>query len=116
MIFSFDIDDLRDRLKITLADNLLNAMNIIQITLSSEKNSCLRKLHNLFNDESSSKTDDYNFAQWYNAAIDIIQSKLYKPIPPKKHRPPPENTCFVFFHNKAVKLINLSYFFMSQFF
>ena len=55
----------------------------------------------------------FKFAQWYNAAIDIIESKLYKPIPPKKHRPPPENTCSVFFHNKAVKLINLI-FFMSQ--
>ena len=53
----------------------------------------------------------FKFAQWYNAAVDIIESKLYKPIPPKKRRPPPKNTCSVFFHNKAVKVINLSYIF-----
>ena len=108
MVFSFDADDLHDRFKITLADNLPNAMNFIRITLSSMKKSCLRKLHTLFNDELSSKADDFKFAQWYNAAVDIIESKLYKPIPPKKRRPPPENTCSVFFHNKAVELINLS--------
>ena len=39
------------------------------------------------------------FAQWYNAAIDITESKFYKPIPPKKRRAPPENTCYVPFHN-----------------
>ena len=111
MVFSFDADDLHDRFKITLADNLPNAMNFIRITLSSMKKSCLRKLHTLFNDELSSKADDFKFAQWYNAAIDIIESKLYKPIPPKKRRPPPENTCSVFFHNKAVELINLSHIF-----
>ena len=111
MVFSFDADDLHDRFKITLADNLPNAMNFIRITLSSMKKSCLRKLHTLFNDELSSKADDFKFAQWYNAAIDIIESKLYKPIPPKKRRPPPENTCSVFFHNKAVEPINLSHIF-----
>ena len=50
MVVSFDADDLHDRFKITLADNLPNAMNFIRITLSSMKKYCLRKLHILFND------------------------------------------------------------------
>ena len=54
--------------------------------------SCLRKLHTLFNDELSSMANYFNFAQWYNAAIDTIESKLCKPIPPKKRRPLPEIT------------------------
>ena len=77
----------------------------------SIKKYCLRKLHTLFNDKSSSKADDFKFAQWYNAAIDINESMLYKHIPPNKRRPPPENICFLFFHNKAVELINPSHIF-----
>ena len=43
-----------------------------------------RHLHTLFNNELSSKADDSKFAQWYYAAIDIIESKLYKPLIPMK--------------------------------
>ena len=107
----FNADNFHENLKIMLADNLPNAMNHIRIQLTSMKKSSLRKLHTLLNDEVSSKADNFVFAQWYNAAIDIIESKLYKPLPPKKRRPPPENTCSVFFHNKAIELINLSHIF-----
>ena len=75
----FDADNFHETLKIILADNLSNAMNHIRIQLTSMKKSSLRKLHTLLNDEVSSKADNFVFAQWYNAAIDIIESKLYKP-------------------------------------
>ena len=43
------------------------------------------------------------------ATQDAIESKLYKPIQRKPIRKPPENICKVFFHNKAVEMINLPY-------
>ena len=41
MVFSIDADDLYNRLKITLVDNLPNAINFIRITLSSMEKSFL---------------------------------------------------------------------------
>ena len=77
----FNADNFHESFKIILTDNLPNSMNYIRIQLASMRKSSLRKLHTLLNDEVSSKADNFILAQWYNAAIDIIESKLYKPLP-----------------------------------
>ena len=48
------------------------------LTLASLKKSSARKLHTILLDEISSKSEDFSFTQWYNAAIDAIKSKFYK--------------------------------------
>ena len=55
-MFSFNADDLQNRLKIVLADNPQNAIDFY-LTCLSINELCLRKLCALFNDELSSKVD-----------------------------------------------------------
>ena len=56
----------------------------------------------------STSTKKSVFSQWYLVVINLIDSKLYKPKPPKAKKAPPSNICHVFFDNKAVEKINLS--------
>ena len=41
--------------------------------------------------------------------MDIIESKLYKPLSPKLKKKPPENICSILFDNKGVELINIAH-------
>ena len=47
------------------------------------------------------------FKQYFRQALDFIESKLYRPLPPKVKKKPPENLCSIFFENKGVELINI---------
>ena len=41
-------------------------------------------------------------------AIDITESKIYKPLTPKSKKKPPKNVCSIFFENKGVEFINIA--------
>ena len=42
------------------------------------------------------------FSKYYHQAIYLIESKIYKPLPPQPYKKPSENVCSIFFENKGV--------------
>ena len=87
--------------------NLPNAMNFIRISIASFKKKTLKELGTTLIDKLNKLPSSFPHLQWYLATQDAIESKLYKPAIIKPKRKPPDNICKVFFHNKAVELINL---------
>ena len=49
---------------------------------------------------------DLIFSTYYHQAIDLIESKIYKPLTPKSKKKPPKNVCSIFFEN-GVEFINI---------
>ena len=82
-------------------------MNNLRISLSSMKKATLKILFDQLNDHIASQSEHFFYEQWYLATLDFIKSKLFKPIPDKPKRKKPENVCQIYFHNKALDLINL---------
>ena len=87
-----------------LTNNITCAINFVRVSLSSMLISNLKVTHTLLLDTCSSGPNQ--FKQWYQAGLDIIESKIVrdKPLKPKKERP--KNICSMFFDNKAVEMIN----------
>ena len=83
-------------------------MNLIRVLLSSVKKKDCQILFDRINDFLSSKHDAYPFFHFYNAALDIIKSKLGKPpvVSVSKKRPP-SNCCHISFNNKSLDFINI---------
>ena len=50
---------------------------------------------------------DFIFSIKYDETIDLIESKIYKPLAPKSKKKPPQNMCSIFFENKGVEFINI---------
>ena len=95
-------------LKTFLLNNLHDALNYIRISISSMKKSMLKQLANTINGELTDQPLDFEFNHWYSAILDLIDSKMYKPKPPKPKRSPPTNLCHIFFDNKGIEKINLA--------
>ena len=57
--------------------------------------------------------DDRNsiYFQCYSLALDIIESKIFKPTLPKAKRKAPTKICKIFFLNQVVELINVPHIF-----
>ena len=89
-----------------LNSHLSEALYFIRVSVSSFKKKDLKILADKVNDIISS-SDESQFSQWYSIIIDLIDSKLYKPRPPKVRKSAPSNTCHIFFDSKAVEKINL---------
>ena len=51
---------------------------------------------------------DFIFSIYYHQAIDLIESKIYKPLTPKSKKKPPKNVCSIFFENKGAEFINIA--------
>jgi len=66
----------------------------------------LKATHALLVDTCSSGPNQFN--QWYQAGLDIIESKTVREKPPKPKKERPKNICSIFFDNKAVEMINFS--------
>ena len=90
-----------------LADNVPCAMNFARTSLSSVSLMNLKVTHTLPLKAVSSNST-VPFKQWYQAGIDIIESRTVKEKPPKPRTERPKNICSIFFDNKAVELINFS--------
>lgn len=98
--------DFKTQLDTCLTENISCAMNFVRVSLSSMSTQNLKSTHPIFVDACSSVPNQ--FKQWYQAGLDIIESKTVpdKPHKPKKARP--KNICSIFFDNKAVEMINFS--------
>lgn len=68
----------------------------------------MKTVHLLVTDKLSQDSPILLYKQYFLQCIDIIECKLYKPIPPKCRKKPPENVCNIFFDNKGVELINIA--------
>ena len=51
---------------------------------------------------------DFIFSIYYHQAIDLIESKIYKPLTSKSKKKPPKNVCSIFFENKRAEFINIA--------
>ena len=88
--------------------NLRNTMNLIRVLLSSLKKSNCKILYGRISDYLADKHDSFLYVQYFQAALDIISSKLGKPpIQPLIEKKPPSNRCHIVFDNKAIDFINV---------
>ena len=99
--------DFFNKLTTMLKDDLPNTLNYIRVSIASLKKSELKRVANLINDKINERSSNA-FDQWYFAALDLIESKIYKPPKIKEKRPSPENICNVHFSNKGIEAINLT--------
>ena len=51
---------------------------------------------------------DFIFSMHYHQAINLIESKIYKPLAPKSKKKPPQNACSISFDNKGLEFINIA--------
>ena len=68
----------------------------------------LKIVHQLLNAKLSNESSEFLFSPYFHQGVDIIDSKLYKPLPPKLKKKPPENIWSIFFDNNGVELINIA--------
>ena len=92
----------------SLRTDLRNTINLIRNLLTSVRRSQCRILFDRITDFLSSKHESYLYYQFFEAALDIIQSKIGPP--PKvsvSNKRPPSNRCHISFNNKALDVINI---------
>ena len=99
---AFSLDNYLQYIVDTLHNDLHNVPNIFRVSISSLKKSKLKsiaiKLHEL------AKNNMYQ--QWYRIIIDLIETKLYKPLPSKPTRKA-KFRLEIPFSSKAFDFINL---------
>ena len=71
------------------------------------KNTAVLLQDNLHDDRN------YLYLQWYSQALDIIESKIFKPIIFKAKRKEPTNVCKISFLKKSEELINVPHIFLD---
>ena len=98
------VKSLNQMLNISIKD----APNFIRISISSMKKSYLKITHQLLSTKLCDSPSDFIFSIYYHQAIDLIESKIYKPLTPKSKKKPPKNVCSIFFENKGVEFINIA--------
>ena len=104
----FTHDTFLKNLEEILNKDIKSAMNFVRKTLTTVKKSELRRLGDTISELLLTKPVDFYFSQWYSAALDIIDCRLFKPPSPKKKRPPISNFLRIHFSNKGIELVNLS--------
>ena len=90
-----------------LNTNIKHAPNFIKISISSMKRSYLKITHELLRTKLCDSPSAFIFFIYYHQAIDLIESKICKPLPPKPQKKPPQDVCSVFFENKDAEFINI---------
>ena len=95
--------------------NLRNSMNLIRVLLSSLKKSSCKFLFDNITEYLSQKHDSFLFSQYFQAALDILSSRLGTlPIQQCLKKSPPSNRCHILFNNKAIDFINLQKIFRDK--
>ena len=102
---SFSPDETEIKLKHHLSPNLLDAPNFYRVSPLTINEYNLKNTAVILEDNPD---DDRNsiYFQWHSLALDIIESKIFKPTISKANRKAPANICKVYFLNKNVELIN----------
>ena len=98
------VKDLNQMLNTSIKD----APNFIRISISSMKKSYLKITHQLLSKKLCDSLSDFIFSIYYHQAIDLIESKIYKPLNPKSKKKAPKSICSIFFENKGVEFINIA--------
>lgn len=104
--FSLEPSIFIKNLKHKLSNDLVNTPNFVRVTLLKFKKTILKKIATLLHDELTIPENEI-YQQWFLAALDIIECKLYKPPVPKAKKKIPKNILKVAFDSKAVEMINL---------
>ena len=91
-----------------LNTSIKDAPYFIWISISSMKKSYLKITHQLLSTRLCDSPPDFIFSIYYHQAIDLIESKMYKPLTPKSKKKLPKNVCIVFFENKSVEFLNIA--------
>ena len=79
------------------------------LTGLSVKKSCLKITHGLLSTKLCDSSPSFIFSIYYHQVIDLIESKIYKPLVPNSKKKPPQNLYIIFFENKGVKFINVAH-------
>ena len=112
---SFIVDNFIYIINESLRTNFRNTMNLIRVLLSSLKKGHCKILFNSLQDFLSSKHDSFRYVQYFDAALDIIKSKIGKPLESSTSpRSSPTNCCHIEFDNKALDFINLNKIFKDK--
>ena len=64
--------------------------------------------HGLLSTRLCDSPPDFIFTIYFYQTIDLIESKIYKPLVPKSKKKPPENVCSIVFENKGIEFINIA--------
>ena len=92
----------------SIRTNRRNTMNLIRVLLSSLNKPSYKKLGDIINDFLLDKHDNFPFSQFFCAALDIISSHVWKPIPTTTKRTISSKLRLnVQFCNKGIDFINL---------
>ena len=92
----------------SLRTNLRNTMNLVRVLLSSLRKSSCKQLFTIITDHITEKHDTFLFSQYFDAALDILASRLGTlPIQQSPRKTSPSNRCHVTFNNKAIDFINV---------
>ena len=91
-----------------LSSSIKDAPNFIRNSISSIKNSYLKITHQLLSTKLCGSSSDFIFSIYYHQAIDLMKSKIQKPLTPKSKKKPPKNVFSIFFDNKGVEFINIA--------
>ena len=83
-----------------LNTNIKDAPDFIRISISSMRKSYLKITHELLSTKLCDSPPDFIFSIYYHQDIDLIESKIYKPLAPYRRTNPPQNVCNIFFENK----------------
>ena len=90
-----------------LSLNICSASFNIRTCLSGMNKKNLKITAYEINEFLSSTGDDFLYFQWYRMALDIIESKLYKPPILKERKSIPKYKLNIEFVNKSLEFINL---------
>ena len=97
------VKDLNHMLNTSIKD----APNFMRVSISSIKKFYLKNTHELLSKKLCDNPPDFIFSIYYHQAIDLIESKIYKPLTPKSKKKPPQTMCSIFFENKGVEFTNI---------
>ena len=81
--------------------SIKDAPNFIRISIFSMKKSHLKITHELLRTKLCDSPPDFIFSIYYHQAIDAMECKICKPLPPQMKKKPPQNVCSIFFENKV---------------
>ena len=90
-----------------LNTSIKDAPHFIKISICSMKKLYLKITHQLLSTKLCD-SPDFIFFIYHHQAIDLIESKIYKPLTPRSKKKPPKKVCRIFFENNDVEFINIA--------
>ena len=89
-----------------LSHNLSDVPNFSRVPLLAMNKFNLKNTDVLLQDNLNDASNSI-YCQWYSMALDITESKRFKPPKSKAKRKAPTNVCKITFLNKGAELINM---------